>query len=188
VLQNVLGVVSIHGPMARSLKEGSYDETGMTNLWRLLNGQMPVYKLPTHPFNRTGKAKGTLIGGNLSLLFALIGSPYDFEPEGKILFIEDVGEYLYHLDRMMRALKLSGKLKGLAGLVVGQMSDMQDNETPFGLSVSQIIADVVKEYDFPVLFDFPAGHSKQNEPLLFGAKVKLSVSADESTLSFLKPE
>jgi muramoyltetrapeptide carboxypeptidase len=188
VLQNVYGVISIHGPMARSLKEGSYDETGMTNLWRLLNGQMPAYKLPTHAFNRTGKAKGTLIGGNLSLLFALIGSPYDFDPEGKILFIEDVGEYLYHLDRMMRALKLSGKLKGLAGLVVGQMSDMQDNETPFGLSVSQIIADVVKEYDFPVLFDFPAGHSKQNEPLLFGAKVKLSVSADESTLSFLKPE
>lgn len=188
VLQNIFGVMSIHGPMARSLKEGSYDETGMTNLWRLLSGKMLTYNLSSHPFNRAGKAKGTLIGGNLSLLYSLIGSPYDFEPEGKILFIEDVGEYLYHLDRMMHALKLSGKFKGLAGLVVGQMSDMQDNETPFGLSVNQIIADVVKGFDFPVLFDFPAGHSKQNEPLLFGAKVKLSVSANESTLSFLKLE
>ncbi len=188
VLQNVYGVTSVHGPMARSLKEGSYGETGMDNLWNLLQGDLPVYKLPAHPLNRNGNAKGTLIGGNLTLLFSLIGSPYDFDPNGKVLFIEDVGEYFYHLDRMMYSLKVSGKLEGLSGLIVGQLSDMHDNETPFGLTAYQIIADVVKNYDFPVLFDFPAGHSRQNEPLVFGAKVRLSVSEKESGLSFLLPE
>lgn len=185
VLQNAYDVMSIHGPMARSLKEGSFDETGMTNLWNLLQGKMPSYNISAHPLNRMGKTKGTLTGGNLSLLFSLIGSPYDFDPRGKVLFIEDVGEYLYQIDRMMYGLKISGKLKGLAGLVVGQMSDMYDNNTPFGADAYQIISDVVKDYDYPVLFDFPAGHSRQNEPLLFGAKVNLEVAKNDVNLTYL---
>lgn len=185
VLQNRLGMMSIHGPMVRSLKEGSYDETGMSRLWNLLKGELPDYKIHAHPLNRSGLAKGTLIGGNLSLLFSFIGSQYDFDPKGKILFIEDVSEYLYHLDRMMYGLKVSGKLAGLSGLIVGQMTDMQDNETPFGFTVNQIIADVIKEYSYPVMFDFPAGHSRQNEPIVLGAKVRMSVSESESELSFL---
>lgn len=187
VLQNRQGVMSIHGPMARSLKDGNYDESGINNLWNLLQGRLPSYKIPEHPLNRKGSVKGVLVGGNLSLLFSLTGSPFDFNPNGKVLFIEDVNEYLYHLDRMMHSLKMCGKFDGLSGLVVGQMSQMQDNETPFGSTAYQIIADVVKEYDFPVLFNFPAGHTRHNEPLLFGAKVKLSVSDVESTLTFSLP-
>jgi len=185
VLQNRLRMMSIHGPMVRSLKEGSYDDTGMSRLWNLLKGELSDYKIHAHPLNRPGAAKGTLIGGNLSLLFSLIGSQYDFDPKGKILFIEDVSEYLYHLDRMMHGLKVSGKLAGLSGLIVGQMTDMQDNETPFGFTANQIIADVVKEYQYPVMFGFPAGHSRQNEPIVLGAKVRMSVSESESELSFL---
>lgn len=184
VLQNVLGVMSVHGPMVRSLKEGSFDETGMNRLWQLLQGDVPRYTIAPHVLNRSGKARGTLIGGNLSLISSLVGSPYDFDTKGKILFIEDVSEYLYHLDRMLYGLKISGKLEGLAGLVVGQMTDMQDNDTPFGRTAYEIIADVVKDYSFPVLFDFPAGHARQNEPLVMGARVTLSISHNESKLTF----
>lgn len=184
VLQNVLGVMSIHGPMVRSLKDGSYSETGMNRLWQLLQGDVPHYSIPHNALNRPGKARGTFIGGNLSLISSLVGSPCDFDTKGKILFIEDVSEYLYHLDRMLHSLKISGKLDGLAGLVVGQMTDMQDNETPFGRTAYEIIADVVKDYNFPVLFDFPAGHARQNEPLILGARATISVSPDESRLTF----
>ncbi len=185
VVQNIFGLCTIHGPMVRSLKEGSFNNTGIKNLWELLQGNPPSYNIQTHVLNRNGKAKGTLIGGNLSLLYALIGSPYDFNPTGKVLFIEDVGEYLYHLDRMMFALKISGKLAGLAGLVVGQMSNMQDNETPFGLTANQIISNAVKDYNYPVIFDFPAGHARQNEPLILGARVNMDVNKEKSELKFL---
>ena len=176
--------MSIHGPMVRSLKEGRYSETGMNRLWQLLQGDIPHYAIAPNLLNRPGKARGTLIGGNLSLISSLVGSPYDFDTKDKILFIEDVSEYLYHLDRMLHSLKISGKLAGLVGLVVGQMTDMQDNDTPFGRTAYEIIAEVVKDYSFPVLFDFPAGHARQNEPLILGARVTLSVSPNESKLTF----
>ena len=173
VLREKLGLVSIHGAMCLNLSSESFSESGVDNLWKLLFGEMPNYELLNHYLNRIGKSSGTLIGGNLSLICSLLGSPYDFNPKGKILFIEDVGEYLYRIDRMMLSLKISGKLAGLSGLIVGQFSEIKDNDTPFGKSAYEIIAEAVADYDYPVIFDFPAGHTKCNEPLLLGIQVEV---------------
>jgi muramoyltetrapeptide carboxypeptidase len=126
--------------------------------------------------NRKGTAQGELVGGNLSLLYALTGSVSDLDTHGKILFIEDLDEYLYHIDRMMMNLKRSGKLNALAGLVVGGMSDMKDNKIPFGKNAEEIILDAVKEFDYPVCFHFPAGHVDRNLALFLGRTVRLEVA------------
>ena len=119
------------------------------------------------------------------MLYALGGSVSDIDTTGKILFIEDLDEYLYHIDRMMIQLKRSGKLKNLAGLIVGGMSDMRDNAIPFGKTVEEIIREHVVEYDYPVCFDFPAGHVKRNLALIMGASVELKVGDDGVELKFL---
>ena len=183
VLREKVGLASVHGAMCLNLSAESLSESGMDNLWKLLFGELPMYQ-SNHLLNRKGNASGILIGGNLSLMCALIGSPYDFDPKGKILFIEDVGEYLYRLDRMMQSLKISGKLSGLSGLIAGQFSDIKDNETPFGKSAYEIISEAVAEYNYPVIYDFPAGHSKRNEPLLLGVKVE--IKADAKIIFFSK--
>ena len=133
--------------------------------------------------NRKGKAKGRLIGGNLSILYSLAATPSDIDTTGKILFLEDLDEYLYHIDRMMMNLKRSGKLKDLAGLIVGGMSEMKDNLIPFGKTAEEIIHDAVKEYSFPVVYGFPAGHIPNNYPLIMGSEVTLNVT-DKMELSF----
>lgn len=153
----------------------SKDEESVDTLKKALFGERISYTLDPHPLNKEGKAEATLIGGNLSLLYALKGSKSSNSTSGKILFIEDVDEYLYHIDRMVLSLKRAGKLSHLEGLVVGSFSDMKDNETPFGKTAEQIISDAVKEYDYPVCFGFPAGHQDKNVPLIMGRKVKLSV-------------
>jgi len=186
VLATKLKMKSVHGPMPKNLDTGNYDSSGVDTLWQMLQGDEVAYQLQPHPLNVIGEGRGKLTGGNLTLLNSLVGTPYDFEPEGKILFIEEVGEYLYHIDRMLRGLKLAGKLRGLAGLVVGQMTDIQDNKTPFGASSYEIISQVVESYDFPVIFNFPAGHSVPNQPLMLGATVHLSVKKDMVTLNYIK--
>ncbi len=142
---------------------------------------------PTGPVpNRTGKAEGVLVGGNLSLLYALRGTPYDLDTRDKVLFIEDLDELLYHVDRMVMNLKLGKLLDGLAGLVVGGMSDMHDKnpDDPFGLTAEEIIARAVQGKDFPVCWNFPAGHLADNRALVLGQKVKLNVEPAGATLSF----
>ena len=116
-----------------------------------------------------------LVGGNLSLLYSLIGSPSDIDTNGKILFIEDLDEYLYHIDRMMMNLKRTGKLQNLAGLIVGGMTEMKDNDIPFGKTAEEIILDAVAEYNYPVCFGFRSGHIKDNYPLIIGREVSLKV-------------
>ncbi len=133
--------------------------------------------------NRKGKAKGVLTGGNLSLLYSLAGSLSDVDTAGKILFLEDLDEYLYHIDRMMISLKRSGKLAGLAGLIIGGMSDMRDNEIPFGKTAEEIISEAVAEYSYPVVYGFPAGHIQNNFPLIFGREATLNVT-DKMELIF----
>lgn len=133
--------------------------------------------------NRKGKAKGRLVGGNLSILYSLSGTPSDIDTNGKILFIEDLDEYLYHIDRMMMNLKRSGKLEGLAGLIVGGMTEMKDNPIPFGKTAEEIVHDVVKDYQFPVVYGFPAGHITNNYPLIMGSEVTLNVT-EKMELSF----
>ena len=183
-LQQKLQIASIHGPMPKNLDDGHWDDTGMNELWTMLRGNILSYDIEPHPLNRSGHCKGTLIGGNLTLLSILKGSPVDFDPHGKILFIEEVGEYLYSIDRMLYGLRVSGKLSSLAGLVVGQMTDMQDNHTPFGATAYEIIAEAVRDYNYPIIFNFPAGHSKINRPLMLGAKVKIDVSSHTATLAY----
>lgn len=173
-LQNVFNVASIHGPMPVNLH---YDNEGAEwqHFFDLLEGREMVYRIPPSDLNIGGTAAGQLTGGNLSLLCALIGTKYDFDPRGKILFIEETGEQLYHIDRMMHHLKLSGKLEGLAGLVTGHLTGIKDKITPFGLSARGVIQEAVKNYNYPVLFDFPAGHESPNEPLILGHEIHLQV-------------
>jgi muramoyltetrapeptide carboxypeptidase len=148
----------------------------LESLRKALFGEELRYGAEKNIFNRNGNAEGELIGGNLSLLYALTGSISDIDTTAKILFIEDLDEYLYHIDRMMMNLKRSGKLSRLAGLVLGGMTDMKDNAIPFGKTAEEIIIDAVKEYNYPVCFNFPAGHMDRNLALYFGRKVKLDVS------------
>jgi muramoyltetrapeptide carboxypeptidase len=133
---------------------------------------------------KNGQATGILTGGNLSLLYALASTPSDIDTSGKILFIEDLDEYLYHIDRMMMQLKRSGKLKNLAGLIVGGMSEMKDNTIPFGKTAYEIISEAVSEYYYPVCFGFPAGHIEDNRALILGRNILLDVNNENTRLSF----
>jgi muramoyltetrapeptide carboxypeptidase len=160
------------------------DEEATRSMMQALLGGMKYSTAIPHPLNRKGKAGGELLGGNLSLIYALSGTGYDIDTTGKILFIEDLDEYLYHIDRMMMQLKLSGKLKSLAGLVVGGMTDMKDNIVPFGKTAEEIILDAVKDYDYPVCFHFPAGHIDKNMALYFGRKAELAVMEETVTVAY----
>jgi muramoyltetrapeptide carboxypeptidase len=166
-------VQTIHGQMPVNIPDASSSSLDM--LKKALFGEAISYKFNAHELNRSGVATGILTGGNLSLLVAMLCSASDYSYDGKILFIEDVGEYLYAIDRMIRTLDRAGKLKNLAGLIVGGFTDVKDNDIPFGQTVAGIIMEVVKNYDYPVCFDFPAGHIPDNQPLIFGNMLTLSV-------------
>lgn len=174
-------IATLHSPMAGAFNDGGAITEGVLSLRRALNGESSAYTCPIHKFNRHGKAAAPLVGGNLSILAHLIGGPSDIDTKGKILFFEDVGEYLYNLDRMLRQLKRSGKLANLAGLLVGGFTDLKDTTRPFGATVEEIIRDVVSEYNFPVCFGFPVSHSQDNVALKMGVTHTLIVS-DEPTL------
>ena len=180
---NNLGVASIHGAMLRHFnsRNGEVPEK-IRSLFFLLEGGKPEYHAKYHKFNREGRTKAELAGGNLSIIYSLRGTPVDLKTNGKILFLEEVGEYLYHTDRMLRNLKLGGKLANLAGLVVGEFSKMKDNDSPYGKEAYEIIAEAVQEYDYPVCFGFPAGHGRKNLALAFGRQWELAVGPGEVTL------
>ncbi|MDO9187735.1 MAG: LD-carboxypeptidase [Bacteroidia bacterium] len=177
---NNFGIETLHATMPINFTK---NEEATETLRKALFGEQLNYEVESHPLNRKGKAEAELIGGNLSLIYALTGSVSDIDTKGKILFIEDLDEYLYHIDRMMLNLKRSGKLDHLAGLIIGGMTDMKDNTIPFGKTAEEIIIDAVKEYDYPVCFNFPGGHVEKNLALYFGRKVKLNV-ADTVQLIF----
>lgn len=143
---------------------------------QLLHGEKVHYTITPEKNNKIGNALGELVGGNLSIISSLQGTKYEIDTYGKILFLEDIDEFLYHTDRMIHQLKLSGKLDNLTGLIVGDFTDMKDNESPFGKSIHEIISDAVAEFDYPVCFGFPAGHDKKNLALAFGRKWELEVS------------
>ena len=144
------------------------------SLFDALTGKSFRYNIPTHPLNRLGKVEGEMIGGNLSVLYSMMGSNSFPETDGKILFIEEVDEYIYHIDRMMHALKRAGKLKHLKALVVGGLTKIHDNPDPFGQSVEEVIAEAVKDYNYPLYFGFPAGHFSDNRAIVFGQKVLIT--------------
>jgi len=170
-------VMSIHGQMPLNFT-GRTENKGLDTLMNTLMGEPLTYHLEHHKLNRYGEAKAQLVGGNVAIFSSLIGTKYDIDTTGKILFIEEVGEYLYRFDRLMHHLKMSGKLDGLAGLIVGGLSDMKDNDPAFGQTVEQIVNDVLPNVNYPVCFGFPAGHIKENDPLIFGEDVSLKVDND----------
>ncbi len=176
------GVETLHAAMPVNIREDTRPETLQTLLNALL-GKRITYTWPTVQPARPGTAEGTLVGGNLSILYSLMGSKSEIDTAGKVLFLEDLDEYLYHIDRMMTGLKRAGKLAKLAGLVVGGMTKMNDNTVPFGRTAHEIIADSVKEYGYPVCFGLPAGHLDPNLALVLGRRVRLTVG-EESRLAF----
>ncbi len=180
------GVETLHAPMSLNLSK--LNDTCLNVFKQTIFGQSLRYssskQLPQlEKLNRKGKAKGQLVGGNLSVLYSLLGSPSDVDTMGKILFLEDLDEYLYHIDRMMMNMKRNGKLKDLAGLIVGGMTEMKDNQIPFGKTAEEIIHAAVSEYNFPVVYGFPAGHIPNNYPLILGSDVTLNVT-DKMELTF----
>jgi muramoyltetrapeptide carboxypeptidase len=178
---NNLGVATIHGAMPRYF----FDEKGNQNenlntLMKLLTGEKVNYSIETAQTGRYGKVSGELVGGNLSIISSLQGTKYEIDTDGKILFLEDIDEFLYHTDRMIHQLKLSGKLDNLAGLIIGDFTDMKDNESPFGKSVHEIVQEAVEEFGYPVCFGFPAGHDKKNLALAFGKTWEMEVLEQEA--------
>lgn len=169
-----LGIASIHSSMPINFSTNT--ATALQSLRDALMGDSLNHQGLAHPLNRPGEARGEVIGGNLSILYSLLGSDTSIDTKGKILFIEDLDEYIYHIDRMMMNLKRNAKLSELAALVVGGMSDMHDNSIPFGATAKEIIREAVEEYDYPLCFDFPAGHIDDNRSLWMGVKANLSVS------------
>jgi muramoyltetrapeptide carboxypeptidase len=151
----------------------------------ILAGNKTAIKLNTTELCRSGKAEAQLVGGNLSILYSLSQSDSDIETDGKILFIEDIDEYLYHIDRMMLQLKRSGKLENLAGIIVGHFTDMKDNEVPFGKTAYEIIAEHTADYDYPVIFGYPAGHEADNRALLMGGRYKMYPENDKMVIKMM---
>lgn len=179
---HTLGIETIHATMPINFTKNS---EATETLRKALFGEKLAYKTEQHPLNKIteGIVESEIVGGNLSLLYALSGSISDIDTKGKILFIEDLDEYLYHVDRMMLNLKRSGKLSHLKALIVGGMTDMKDNAIPFGKTAEEIILEAVAEYNYPVCFGFPAGHIDTNFALYFGKKAKLKI-ADQIELSY----
>lgn len=180
---NSRGVATIHGVMPQYFfnNDGAPYEN-LNSLMQLLTGGKAVYSFKNSENNRPGKVTAELVGGNLSIISSMQGTPCELKTDGKILFLEDIDEFLYHTDRMIHQLKLSGKLDNLAGLVLGDFTEIKDNESPFGKTVHEIIMDAVHEFDYPVCFGFPAGHDKKNLALAFGLNWELDVLEQSAVL------
>ena len=183
---NILGSESIHGIMCKSLEDKDInDDRSIIALKDVLFGKKLSYNFNHISENKLGKSSGKIVGGNLTLIHCLIGSKSSINTKGKILFIEDLGEYHYHIDRMLVSLKRAGYFDHCNGLIVGDFSDLRKNTTPFGKNIKEIILDAVKEFDFPVLFDFPAGHEELNMPIILGREIIMDLNKSNSLIKFL---
>ena len=176
-------VQTIHGQMPLTIPDGT--KTSLETLRKALFNEPIEYQYENIADNKAGEATGVLIGGNLTLLLAMMGSVSDIDYRDKILFLEDVGEYLYSIDRMMWVLKRSGKLSQLKGLIIGGFTELKDNEIPFGKTTAEIINEHVSTYSYPVCFDFPAGHIEDNHALILGKTVNLKVTKQTVYLSYI---
>lgn len=179
---NTLRVASMHAIMPFTVPNAP--DAVKESLRQSLFGEQVAYTYDSKGYDVIGQAEGELVGGNLSILYSLLGSPSAIDTKDKVLFIEDLDEYLYHLDRMMYNLKRNGYFKSLKGLVVGGMTKMHDNEIPFGQNAVGIIKSIAAEYNIPICFDFPAGHVSDNRTLIFGKRVHLNIAKDLVTLEY----
>ncbi|OFY49214.1 MAG: hypothetical protein A2Y87_06620 [Bacteroidetes bacterium RBG_13_46_8] len=184
LMQKNLKTESMHAIMPRHISAGKKDLSSLDSLKNALFGNLKEYDLKPDRHNRKGEASGILVGGNLSVLYSMRGTQLDIDTAGKILFLEDVGEYLYHIDRMIMNLKISGKLKDLKGLIIGGMSGMKVSVSGFRKTAYDVIREAVEEYSYPVMFGFPAGHMRPNMTLILGREVILRVGSDECNLVF----
>lgn len=182
---NNLKIVSLHAPMLSNFSSTKLSENSQKMLKDMLFGRTCIHEFAANPLNITGEATGQLVGGNLSVLYSLAGTKYDLNPEGKILFIEDLDEYLYHIDRMIMNFATSGKLNQIKGLIVGGMTDMNDNRVPYGKNAEEIIYEHVRELGIPIAFSFPSGHIFDNQPLLMGKNIQLSVQSEQVQVTYL---
>jgi muramoyltetrapeptide carboxypeptidase len=180
-----LKIATLHAPMAAAFNDDGFKNEFVQSLQKALAGKKATYKCAANPFNKKGTATGELVGGNLCLLAHLTGTPSDINTKNKILFIEDIGEQIYNIDRMLYQLKRSGKLKNLAGLVVGGFTDMKDTDRPFGKTVQEVIQAIVAEYKYPVCFNFPVSHGAANYALKVGGKYELAISNKQAKLTEL---
>lgn len=183
---NGLGVPTLHGSMPFYFANKTPE--AKQSLYDALVGKPLHYEFPAHPLNRLGEMKGEIVGGNLSVLYGLIGSNTFPNLYSKILFLEEVDEYIYHIDRMMHALKRAGKLDHLKGLIVGGLTQIHDNSHPFGMTVEEVIAEAVNDYEYPICFGFPAGHFDDNRTIVFSQKTKLTVTTKVSVWDCLWQE
>ena len=170
-----LNIATLHAPMAGAFNEAGYKNEFVQSLKKALKGNNSNYACKVHALNRAGYATGELIGGNLSLVAHLIGTASSYTTKGKILFLEDIGEYIYHIDRMFIQLKRSGMLHQLAGLIIGGFSEIKDTTTPFGMDVFAAIQSHVAEFTYPVCYEFPVSHEQNNYALKIGVKHELKV-------------
>jgi muramoyltetrapeptide carboxypeptidase len=175
-------VETLHAPMPIGFEKNT--KTSLNNLRKLLFQETMQYNFKTVLPNKPGTVEGCIIGGNLSVLCSINGSISDIDTNGKILFLEDLDEYLYHIDRMMMQLKRSGKLNNLKALLVGGFTEMKDNTVPFGKSAYEIIAEHVSEYNYPVAFNIHAGHINDNNPLVFGRNIKVNITKTNCDIFF----
>ena len=183
-IHNQLGIATLHGQMPKSFDDSSQE--ALASLKAALFGESMDYSYRQVDFpNRSGEATGELIGGNLAILQSILSSPSDGSYDGKVLFIEDVGESFYNIDRMLWTLKRAKKLDKLAGLIVGGFTSLNDSDPSFGQGFEEIIMDKVSAYNYPVAFGYPAGHIDNNHTLVMGAKIQLSVKNEETSVKYL---
>jgi len=179
---NNLGIASLHASMPLDFKRNTEDS--FLSLRSAIAGQGYTISSPNHPFNKTGEITAPILGGNLSMLYSMLGSDSSIDLSGKILFLEDLDEYLYHVDRMMYNLARNNYLKKAAGIIVGGMSSMNDNSIPFGSTAEEILAQHFEALNIPIAFGIPAGHLSDNQALIFGLETELRITSQETIIRF----
>ncbi len=183
-LNEVYGVMSVHGEMPFNFNNTNKSSETLPSLKKALFGDNVSHEW-TGNFYKQGKVNGELTGGNLSLINSLSGTKAEISTKGKILFIEDMGEYYYHIDRMLTSLKLSGKLDGLSALVIGGMNKIEESKIPWGKNIEETILGIVSEFNYPILFNFPAGHISDNRAFYIGKRATIEVNGKTATLRYV---